>query len=64
MSSYESVPGLGMALDDGVLTLRLSRPEKRNAINDTMMDAAIDAVDRAGRGTPPPTTTAGCARPG
>ena len=49
MSTYESVPGLGMSLDAGVLTLRLSRPEKRNAINDTMMYAAIDAVDLAGR---------------
>jgi 2-(1,2-epoxy-1,2-dihydrophenyl)acetyl-CoA isomerase len=49
MSSYESVPGLGMSLDAGVLTLRLSRPEKRNAIDDTMMYAAIDAIDLAGR---------------
>jgi 2-(1,2-epoxy-1,2-dihydrophenyl)acetyl-CoA isomerase len=38
-----------MSLDDGVLTLRLARTEKRNAINDTMMYAAIDAVDLAGR---------------
>lgn len=49
MSDYESVPGLGLSLDAGVLTLRLSRPEKRNAIDDTMMYAAIDAVDLAGR---------------
>ncbi len=49
MSAYESVPGLDVALDAGVLTLRLSRPEKRNAIDDTMMYAAIDAVDLAGR---------------
>ena len=49
MNEYESVPGLGLSLDAGVLTLRLSRPEKRNAIDDTMMYAAIDAVDLAGR---------------
>jgi 2-(1,2-epoxy-1,2-dihydrophenyl)acetyl-CoA isomerase len=49
MSAYEPVSGLDVSLDAGVLTLRLSRPEKRNAMNDTMMDAAIDAVDRAGR---------------
>jgi 2-(1,2-epoxy-1,2-dihydrophenyl)acetyl-CoA isomerase len=49
MSDYESVPGLDLSLDAGVLTLCLSRPEKRNAIDDTMMYAAIDAVDLAGR---------------
>lgn len=49
MTAYESVPGLDISLDAGVLTLRLSRPEKRNAMNDTMMYAAIDAVDLAGR---------------
>jgi len=49
MSVYESVPGLDVSLVDGVLTLRLARPEKRNAINDTMMYRAIDAVDHAGR---------------
>jgi len=49
MSDYQSVPGLDLSLDAGVLTLRLSRPEKRNAIDDTMMYAAIDAVGLAGR---------------
>src|SRR5215475_6849405 len=49
MSGYESVDGLDVELRDGVLTLRLARPDKRNALNDTMMYAAIDAVDRAGR---------------
>ncbi len=49
MNVYDSVPGLDISLDEGVLTLRLSRPEKRNAMNDTMMHAAIDAVDLAGR---------------
>ena len=49
MSAYESVEGLDIELVDGVLTLRLARPEKRNALNDTMVYAAIDAVDLAGR---------------
>jgi 2-(1,2-epoxy-1,2-dihydrophenyl)acetyl-CoA isomerase len=49
MSAYESVDGLDVELADGVLTLRLARPDKRNALNDTMMYAAIDAVDLAGR---------------
>src|SRR3954452_23240770 len=49
MSAYESVDGLDVEFADGVLTLRLARPEKRNAMNDTMMYAAIDAVDLAGR---------------
>ncbi|HLM16452.1 MAG TPA: enoyl-CoA hydratase-related protein [Acidimicrobiia bacterium] len=49
MSAYESVDGLDVELAEGVLTLRLARPEKRNALNDTMMYAAIDAVDLAGR---------------
>jgi len=49
MSAYVSVPGLDISLDAGVLTLCLARPEKRNAMDDTMMYAAIDAVDLAGR---------------
>jgi len=49
MSAYESVAGLDVTLDDGVLTLRMARPEKRNAMDDPMMYAMIDAVDRAGR---------------
>jgi 2-(1,2-epoxy-1,2-dihydrophenyl)acetyl-CoA isomerase len=49
MSAYESVDGLDIELAEGVLTLRLARPDKRNALNDTMVYAAIDAVDLAGR---------------
>ena len=49
MSAYESVDGLDIELADGVLTLRLARPDKRNALNDTMVYAAIDTVDLAGR---------------
>jgi len=49
MSDYKSAPGLDVSLDAGVLTLRLARPDKRNALNDDMTYAAIDAVDLAGR---------------
>ncbi len=49
MSAYASAPGLDVSLDAGVLTLHLARPEKRNAMNDSMMYAAIEAVDLAGR---------------
>ena len=49
MSDYRSAPGLDVSLDAGVLTLRLARPDKRNALNDDMTYAAIDAVDLAGR---------------
>jgi 2-(1,2-epoxy-1,2-dihydrophenyl)acetyl-CoA isomerase len=49
MSEYESVPGLDVSLAEGVLQLRLARPEKRNALDDTMMYGLIDAVDLAGR---------------
>ena len=36
-------------ISDGILRIRLDRPERRNAINDTMMDGLIAAVDTAGR---------------
>jgi 2-(1,2-epoxy-1,2-dihydrophenyl)acetyl-CoA isomerase len=49
MSGYESVPGLEVSLDAGVLALRLARPDKRNAMDDPMMYGLIDAVERAGR---------------
>jgi 2-(1,2-epoxy-1,2-dihydrophenyl)acetyl-CoA isomerase len=47
--TYATVPGLDVALAGGVLTLRLAKPEKRNALDDTMMYALIDAIDAAGR---------------
>lgn len=34
-------------LDDGVLTLTLNRPEKRNALNEAMIDQLHAALDRA-----------------
>ncbi len=46
--TYASVDGLDARLDDGVLRLTLDRPDRRNAIDDTMMAALIDAFDRAG----------------
>src|SRR5436853_7543736 len=43
-----AVPGLGVTQDGGVLTLTLDRPERRNAIDDTMMGGLIDALGAAG----------------
>ena len=48
--SYASVDGLEITLDDAVLALTLDRPEKRNAVNDTIMVAMADGIDTAGRG--------------
>jgi 2-(1,2-epoxy-1,2-dihydrophenyl)acetyl-CoA isomerase len=48
--SYEGIDGLGISLgDDGVLRLRIERPDKRNAIDDPVVAALIDAIDAAGR---------------
>ena len=44
-----AVPGLDTECTDGVLRVRLARPEKRNAIDDAMMYGLIDAIDAAGR---------------
>lgn len=49
MAGYASVPGLAVELDGSVLRLQLDRPDKRNAIDDTMTAGLIDAVDAAGR---------------
>ena len=43
-----SVPGLDVALDGAVLRLTLDRPDRRNAIDDTMMAGLIDALAAAG----------------
>jgi 2-(1,2-epoxy-1,2-dihydrophenyl)acetyl-CoA isomerase len=49
MSGYESVDGLDVALDGAVLRLDLNRPQKRNAIDDTITLGLIEAIDTAGR---------------
>ena len=41
--------GLHADRADGVLRLTLARPEKRNALDDTMMYGLVDAIDAAGR---------------
>ena len=47
--SYAAVDGLHVELDDrGVLRLRLDRPKRRNALDDTMVAGLVDAVDAAG----------------
>ncbi|MFN8028690.1 MAG: enoyl-CoA hydratase/isomerase family protein [Acidimicrobiia bacterium] len=48
MSDYESVPGLDLRVDDGVLRLTLDRPEVRNALNDEMVAAMSTAIELAG----------------
>lgn len=48
-TDYGSVDGAGATLDGTVLRLVLDRPDKRNAMNDTMFGGLADAVDRAGR---------------
>ena len=47
--TYASVDGLAVALDGAVLRLTLDKPSRRNALDDTMMEGLIDALDRAGR---------------
>jgi 2-(1,2-epoxy-1,2-dihydrophenyl)acetyl-CoA isomerase len=48
-TDYGSVDGARATLDGAVLRLVLDRPDKRNAMNDTMFTGLADAVDRAGR---------------
>ena len=48
--TYVSVDGLDVELDSaGVLRLVLDRPEKRNALDDGMVEAMIGAVESAGQ---------------
>ncbi len=47
--AYQPADGLRVDLTGGVLRLTLDRPQKRNAIDDTMMAALIAAIDAAGR---------------
>ena len=46
---YGSVDGARITLDGATLRLVLDRPDKRNAMNDTMFTGLADAVDRGGR---------------
>ena len=46
---YESVDGLVVELDGSLLRVRLDRPSKRNAIDDTMVAGLADALDTANR---------------
>lgn len=46
---YESSGGLDISLDGSVLRLTLNRPERRNALDDEMVDGLIVAIDAAGR---------------
>jgi enoyl-CoA hydratase/carnithine racemase len=39
-----TVPGLRVDVDDAVLRLTLDRPERRNALNDEVLEGMIDAV--------------------
>jgi 2-(1,2-epoxy-1,2-dihydrophenyl)acetyl-CoA isomerase len=48
-TDYGSVDGARATLEGAVLRLVLDRPDKRNAMNDTMFTGLADAVDRAGR---------------
>lgn len=48
MSTYDSVPGLRAEHRDSVLTLTLDRADRRNAVNDVMLDATISHLAAAG----------------
>ncbi|MBX7453928.1 enoyl-CoA hydratase/isomerase family protein [Mycolicibacterium sp. 3033] len=45
---YESVPGLHAVHEGSVLTLTLDRADRRNAVDDVMLDAMIEHVAAAG----------------
>jgi 2-(1,2-epoxy-1,2-dihydrophenyl)acetyl-CoA isomerase len=48
--AYPAIEHLGVSLsDDRVLRLTLDKPEKRNALDDDMVEALIDRIDAAGR---------------
>ena len=49
MTDYESVPGLLVSHDEQVLRLAFDHAERRNALDDEMVAAMIDAIDAAGR---------------
>jgi 2-(1,2-epoxy-1,2-dihydrophenyl)acetyl-CoA isomerase len=47
-SAVETVAGLEAELDGSVLRVRISRPDKRNALDDTMTAGLIELVETAG----------------
>jgi 2-(1,2-epoxy-1,2-dihydrophenyl)acetyl-CoA isomerase len=47
--SYRSVEGLRATLDGPVLRLDLDRPDRRNALDDTMFGGLVEALDACGR---------------
>jgi 2-(1,2-epoxy-1,2-dihydrophenyl)acetyl-CoA isomerase len=49
MTGYAPVEGLDVRLDGSVLRLTLDKPGKRNALDDTIVDGLMAAVDAAGR---------------
>ncbi|MBV9637959.1 MAG: enoyl-CoA hydratase/isomerase family protein [Mycobacteriaceae bacterium] len=46
--NYSSVPGVRAALDGPMLALTIDRPDRRNAVNDVMLDALIEHIAAAG----------------
>ena len=48
-SAYDAVPGLLITRQDQVLRLTFDLAERRNALNDEVLGATIDAIDAAGR---------------
>jgi 2-(1,2-epoxy-1,2-dihydrophenyl)acetyl-CoA isomerase len=48
-AGFPGVEGLDVSLVDGVLAVRLARPEKRNALSDEMMVGLADILELAGR---------------
>ncbi|HXW33255.1 MAG TPA: enoyl-CoA hydratase-related protein [Acidimicrobiales bacterium] len=43
------VAGIGSNLDDGVLRIVIDRPERRNALDDQMVESLLEQIDRAGQ---------------
>jgi len=48
-SAYSSVEGLDVELDGNVLRLTIDKPDKRNALDDTIVEGLMFAIDEAGR---------------
>ena len=46
---YPDAEGLGIELTDGVLRLVLERPQRRNALTDSMVTGLIAALEHAGQ---------------